>query len=207
VGQLTAGLFLAGLISLFLVNWLSGCLGLLLLAAIVLYDFRHKGVSWAPVVMGFCRFLLYPLGASDGFFQTILPIPLFGLTLGVYVLGITLLARGETGSRAPNRRALLPLCLPLVVPLLAISTNGEFSDAAVLWVALFSCLLWGWMVWLLVPFWTRKKPSVGRVVSGLLAGIVLVDTVQVSGVLGGGAFGFLLLFGLSLLLQRTIPAT
>jgi hypothetical protein len=51
------------------------------------------------------------------------------------------------------------------------------------------------------------QPNIGRTVSGLLAGIVLVDLLAV----GGGTLGigwlFLILFALALIFQRFIPAT
>lgn len=39
-------------------------LGVLLAAAIVLYDSRHKNVAWAPLVMGACRGLVYCVSAA-----------------------------------------------------------------------------------------------------------------------------------------------
>jgi 4-hydroxybenzoate polyprenyltransferase len=41
----------------------AAVLGLLLAGAIVLYDTRHKGVPWAPLVMGACRGLVYGIAA------------------------------------------------------------------------------------------------------------------------------------------------
>jgi 4-hydroxybenzoate polyprenyltransferase len=40
-------------------------LGMVLAAAIVFYDSRHKGVAWAPVVMGACRGLVYAIAAAS----------------------------------------------------------------------------------------------------------------------------------------------
>jgi hypothetical protein len=70
-----------------------------------------------------------------------------------------------------------------------------------------SLLLPAWMAWLLVPFWRKTSPSIGRVISGLLAGIVLLDMVVISLQIGPYAVVLLPLFILALLLQRVIPAT
>ena len=63
------------------------------------------------------------------------------------------------------------------------------------------------MAWLLIPFWRKTNPSVGRVVSGLLAGIVLLDMIAIAPQVGLYAVGLFPLFLLALLLQRIIPAT
>jgi hypothetical protein len=63
------------------------------------------------------------------------------------------------------------------------------------------------MSWLLIPLWRGILPSIGRVVAGLLAGIVLVDAIAAAPALGLQAAWLLLLFPLALVLQRIIPAT
>src|ERR1041385_286698 len=52
---------------LLLVSRRTGIFGLALAACIVLYDAVHKRISFAPVVMAACRFLLYLVAASSGF--------------------------------------------------------------------------------------------------------------------------------------------
>ncbi len=126
--------------------------------------------------------------------------------MALYVVGITYLARGESRPGKPSRWALIPLCLPLVAPLgLVICKKSPLESIA--WTAFFSFALLAWMTWILIPFWLGKWRSVGRVVSGLLAGIVLVDAIAAASILHGATAAFILLFGLALLLQRTIPAT
>ena len=136
VGWLAAFWFAAGLACLVPFGQKTSEFALFLLAAIVLYDFHHKNVAWAPLVMGGCRLLLYLLAASvavwdkfpiDGgpfspeteyscflrWLQVVTPgmIPA-AIALGLYVAGITYLARGESRPGRPTRWALLLLLLP-----------------------------------------------------------------------------------------------
>ncbi|MGH9577087.1 MAG: hypothetical protein ACRD3R_06585, partial [Terriglobales bacterium] len=57
------------------------------------------------------------------------------------------------------------------------------------------------------PALWSEEPNAGRAVSGLLAGIVLVDLLAVADVPSELGAGFLLLFLAALLFQRVIPAT
>jgi 4-hydroxybenzoate polyprenyltransferase len=203
VGWMAGFFFAAGLACLATLGWLTIGIALLLIAAIVLYDFRHKGVWWAPLVMGFCRFLLYPLAASAMSPTISIGVLIFGATLGLYVAGITYLARGESRPGKPARWALLLLLLPVAVPAAIYYVQSVQLDSVFIsWL-----LFFGWMAWLLIPLWQKTNPSIGRVVSGLLAGIVLVDIIAAVLVLGFQAAWFLPLFILALLLQRIVPAT
>ena len=208
VGVLAVAWFVAGLSCFLSFRWITLEIALLLLAAIVLYDFHHKKVWWAPLLMGFCRFLLYPLAASanvpcslPGYF-VFAAVPA-GIALGLYVTGITYLAKGESRPEKPTRWALILLLSPIGLSLgLGVGFYGEFNPE------FFYCLLLlGWMAWLLVPLWRKTNRSIGRVVSGLLAGIVLVDMIAVASVLSFQPAWLLPLFVLALLLQRIIPAT
>ena len=90
-------------------TWLPAALGVLLALVIVLYDGPLKRTPLAPVAMGGCRALSFLLGAS-----ACLPIvagtPLFpkyiaaiAVGFGVYVMGITTMARHEaSGGPSPN---------------------------------------------------------------------------------------------------------
>ena len=60
---------------------------------------------------------------------------------------------------------------------------------------------------MLVPLWRKTNPSIGRTVSGLLAGIVLVDMMAVVPLVGSYGVVLFPLFALALLLQRVVPAT
>ncbi len=203
VGGLAFLWFVLGFACLAPLGWSAAGFSLVLIAAVVAYDFRHKGVVWAPALMGFCRFLLYFLAPS------ISPgrvgwtvVGTDAAALGLYVAGITYLARGESRPGKRVRWAVLLLLAPVVLPII----SGLPKDLFLQWLFA-SALLLGWMAWLLVPLWRKTKPSIGRVVGGLLAGIVLVDIVAITPVIGFEAALFLPLFLLALLLQRIIPAT
>jgi len=203
VGRFAMLWFLLGFACLAPLGWPVALLALLLIAAVIAYDFHHKGVSWAPALMGFCRLLLYPLAALA------LPqrvdwtvVCSDAAALGLYVAGITYLARGESRPGKPARWALLLLLAPLVIP----CAVGMPNFLVLPWLAA-ATLLPAWMAWLLVPLWRKTKPSLGRVVAGLLAGIVFVDFLAVTPVLGWQSGWLLILFALALLLQRFVPAT
>ena len=217
VGILALLWFAAGLAGLACFTWKSLELGLLLVGAVVLYDYQHKNVWWSPVIMGFCRFLLYPLAATVASSPydlwslrpfLISPDLLWhavpdGIALAFYVAGITYLARGESRPGRPMRWAFLLLLVPIVAALMY-TARLPYSGGP---PQLFCLLLMGWMTWLLLPLWTGSNRSIGRVVSGLLAGIVLVDAIAVAPMLEFQAAWFVGLFVLALLLQRVIPAT
>jgi hypothetical protein len=247
VGLLTLLWFVAGVACFSFFGPVTIATALLLIAAIVAYDFHHKDVAWAPVVMAGCRCLLYVLAASslaefdyfnrsttDGWSLHVLNY--FGegdfayeireaggyllpaLPLGLYVAGLTFLARGESRAGKSTRWPYLQLLLALLLLVgfytywihhydwLRLQNPHEYV------LLLTQCLipllgLAGWMAWLLVPFWRQTKPSVVRVIKGLLAGIVLLDIAVIAHQVGPYAFGLLPLFILALLLQRVIPPT
>jgi 4-hydroxybenzoate polyprenyltransferase len=204
VGRFAVLWFLLGFACLAPLGWPVALLTLVLTASVVAYDFHHKGVAWAPELMGFCRFLLYPLAAYASPDRVVWTIVCSGaVALGLYVAGITRLAReSRPGKPARWALALLLLIAPVIVPCGVGMPKSVFPQ----WLAAASLLL-AWMARLLVPLWRKTKPSIGRVVAGLLAGIVLVDIVAVMPVLGLQSGWFLILFFLALILQRFVPAT
>jgi len=217
-----------------------------LIAAIVLYDFHHKDVAYAPLLMGFCRCLLYLLAFSsfreahwfdigygdwrdhalnymrNDFWSMAWDVIKFlpaALPLGLYVAGIAYLARGESRPGKTTRWPLMLLLLAVIVLAgiyygilirsfhwLPVQNPHEYL---LLLVRLLVPWLFlpAWMAWLLIPFWRKTKPSIGRVVSGLLAGIVLLDMIVIAPRVGPYAIILLPLFILALLLQRFVPAT
>jgi 4-hydroxybenzoate polyprenyltransferase len=210
VGVLAVLWFAAGFACVAPFGCLTIAIALTLIAVIVLYDFRHKNVPWAPLLMGACRFLLYPLAASAVSAKIPSYVFLAGTTLGLYVAGITYLARGESRPDKPARWALLLLLLPVAVPVgVCAFWIRNVMDLLVLSLVLSPCLLLlGWMAWLLIPLWRKTNQSIGRVVSGLLAGIVFVDMIATWLIVAKFDFGWLtFFFFLALLLQRIIPAT
>jgi 4-hydroxybenzoate polyprenyltransferase len=157
--------------------------------------------------MGFCRFLLYCLAAAAAN-SNITPVILqLGAVLGLYVAGITYLARGESKSGKPVYWPMIWLIMPFVVGVETCFVRHADPAYEVLPLLVFGLGQVGWVAWLLDPLWHGTDRSIGRVVSGLLAGIVLVDALLL--VPFGGWLGLWVLpfFPLALRLQRVIPAT
>jgi 4-hydroxybenzoate polyprenyltransferase len=80
--------------------------GLLLTAAIVYYDYRHKDSAMAPIVMGICRGLLYVLAAAAAGAVTAAAGIGAALMVG-YVAGLTVVAK----AAGANARWLVPLLI------------------------------------------------------------------------------------------------
>lgn len=195
-GWLAAGL---GVLALLGADTLG--LAILLTAAIVLYDTVHKRTALAPTLMALCRFFLFLAAASvsDGGINGL--VVWSAVVLAAYVAGLSCLARRES---VPGLLQYWP-CVLLGVPLVLawVVNDGEFRRNALVLGALFG-------VWTLrclrSTLWARER-NIGRTVSGLLAGIALVDMLAVAHLPPQTGLVFLLLFGAALLLQRVVPAT
>ena len=187
-----------GLLCSFFLGKTAVLLAVLLAVLIVVYDAIHKIITFSPVLMAGCRFLLYLLAASVAD-AGVTGIAIWSaLALAAYVVGLSYLARKESTQTALRH---WPSCLLTVPLLLALVVNGRDYLMGAL---LLSAILAAWILWCLrFAFWSADR-NVGRTVSGLLAGIVLVDLLAVG---GEPLHVFLLLFGAALLFQRFVPAT
>ena len=167
-------------------------LALLLALCVVVYDRWHKGVSWAPAVMGLCRALLPAIGflvvGESIFFppladsDRILCAHMFALWLLTYA--ITLVARHEATGGGAGRwvEALL-----FVAPAPLFWAVGFFWPWMLVWSAVY--------VWWLVRS-NRRHPlpgGVGARVADRLASMPLIDAMT---------NGYLVLICLSVLLRR-----
>jgi len=82
---------------------------------IILYDAVHKQISFAPVLMGACRFLLYLVAASSCS-QSINGWAVWcGLALACYIIGLSYLARRESTAGALQYWPLLFLTAPILI--------------------------------------------------------------------------------------------
>ena len=172
-----------------------------LLVYIVAYDLIHKRTTLAPLLMAGCRFLLYLVAATTATGGITSKTLWCAGSLAVYIVGLSYIARRETEQPRLNRWV-VPL---LFVPVLSGCMFAATSNALV--AVPLTILFLVWLIWSLRPLVANKAGAIGRVVSCLLAGIVLVDMLAVQG--GGGAMPlvFVLLFISALILQRKIPAT
>lgn len=198
------GLLLAGWVCFARLGMAGMGFGLLLVVAVVAYDVVHKAVSFAPVLMALCRVLLFLAAgsaASEGIAgQTVWS----ALVLGLYVVGLSYVARRESAGGAMAYGPLLLLTAPLVLAAFTNPTHAWGRAFVLMPVVIFAV----WTLRCLSLLWRGGGAAGARAgVSGLLAGIVWVDVVAVMP--PGSPFGmlFLTLFVLSLLLQRVVPAT
>ena len=184
--------FVVGGLALFFGSWctvaasLGGHRGItfalvaLLVAGVLVYDRWHKGVSWAPAVMGLCRALL-PLigffavgGLIDG--PHFRGWPLIALlahpcVLWLLTFSLTLVARHEAGPGTPPKWAEWLLYL-VPVPLLVVHGLPEVNGVTK--VAVWGCLFF-WL-WVALSNHRHRLPAgVGRRVADRLAAFPLVD--------------------------------
>jgi 4-hydroxybenzoate polyprenyltransferase len=174
---------------------------LLLAVTILVYDAIHKIFALSPVLMAACRFLLVLMAASAGR-HGITGLSIWtALALASYIIGLSFLARKESVAAPVSRWPCLFLAVPLMLALVV--NQGEYLLRAIV-----LCVAAGlWMLRCLsFALWSPQR-NIGRCVSGLLAGIVLVDLLAAwDGTPRTGA-AFVGLFILALLLQRFAPAT
>lgn len=67
--------------------------GLALAAAITVYDFRHKGQSYGPLVMGLCRALVYMVAAAGAVGSIDDPVLVAAALMWSYVIALTWVAK------------------------------------------------------------------------------------------------------------------
>lgn len=195
------GWLISGVLFLSLLGGDTFILTLLLTGAILLYDAIHKAITLSPVLMALCRFLLYLVAASAAS-RGVTGLAVWGgLALAAYVVGLSYIARKESARGPVAYWAIWPLAAPGVLAL--IINAGEYRIRAVF----IAMLLAIWIVYCLRDTFWGATLSIGRTVSGLLAGICWVDLLAVVGGSPPIACVFLLLFVGSLLGQRYIPAT
>jgi 4-hydroxybenzoate polyprenyltransferase len=183
--------------------WAAPLAGTGLAALIVLYDAWHQANPLAPFLMGLCRAALYVVAAAvvGGASGEALAGPrLWGAAAALlaYVAGLTLVASRET--RARFGRALWPFVLllaPLVLPL-----PGTAAGVAL------AALHAAWVAWCLSYLSPRRGPRIPLAVTGLIAGIALLDArLAAAAGAGGVALACAGCFALTLALQRRIQGT
>jgi hypothetical protein len=194
VGIAALVLFFAGLLLAWTIKPDVLLFGGILVIVITAYDFLHKRIAWAPILMAACRFLLYLMAAAAGIYGITSRALGFAFGLGLYVVGLSYLARGESRSVRSSMLWLVLLFAPVLV--------AFYFDTVIpgLLCAL-PLLFWIWRAVLI------SKQNVGSGVGALLAGIVLVDLLAVSPISLLAWIGFAGLFGAALLFQRYVPAT
>lgn len=187
-GLLGAGLFssyVAGLVSDETMPWIVSTL---LVLCVVGYDGFLKRTPLGPVTMGLCRCLNVLLGSSVAGSLDYAALA-YAALVGVYTVGITLLARSENQNRMTADHAVgerfivvaLALLLPLSLVMFELNANPVRRT--------------GWIIgWFLVVFvllgqrWFERQAvssaKLQRRVATLLRGFILIDALASFAVAG-----------------------
>ena len=190
-----------GLVLTYFFSTTTFSLAVALVLSILLYDAIHKAVAFSPVIMAACRFFLFLMAASVGANGVTGLSAWTAFALASYIVGLSFVARSES-NRGPIRY--WP-CVFLGAPLFLawIVNEGEYRKQSLL----LSVILLFWILRCLKHTFFAADKNIGRTVSGLLAGIVLVDLLASNGAGPAWLLIFAALFGSALLFQRYIPAT
>jgi 4-hydroxybenzoate polyprenyltransferase len=194
---LAVGTILLARFGLLTVIW-----SLALAGAIVLYDAWHKGNTFAPVIMGLCRALVYlatgaAVGGEIGF-----ALVVGAVALAAHVIGLTYAAKQENLNQVGRLWPLAILAVPLLFALPGISSG---------WLVVAGCLLLCAADIVAVRLLARRAApdAVPRAVSMLIAAICLVDALAVTRYGNGVLLAVVCASGylLTRLFQTFIPGT
>lgn len=200
VWRMGGSLLLVGTIWLGSLGLTTALLALLLAVAIVLYDALHKALALSPLLMAVCRFLLYPLAASAGADGVTGHAIWSGIALAGWIVGLSYVAKRESASGQLQRWPLAALALPLFFAALYNAGDWRLYSLAV------GFLVTAWAGWCLRHTLIAGGRNLGLTVSGLLAGICLVDWLAWLPAMPG-AIAMAGCFFAALLAQRYVPAT
>jgi len=188
-----------GMVILALLGKLAFTMALALLGNIIMYDAYHKQIAFAPVLMGLCRLFLVIMSAAAAASGPDGMTLWCAVALGIYVTGVSFLARLEYQPGARKYWAGLLLFAPVLLALLA--NDGEFFARG----CFMAVILFLWIFYCLLLAFNRGR-QLGRAVSGLLAGIALVDMAAVGPIVQEIVLVFPALFLAALILQKVVPA-
>jgi hypothetical protein len=186
-----------GTLCLVAVGKTTGALTLALLLCLVIYDATHKVITASPWLMGTCRFGIYVIAGSAGV-RGVNGWPIWcGVALALYMIGLGCVARRESVRGSVPYWPLALLAAPVV---LAMLMNSGKSRVPAIWLSLVLAL---WLAACVRTIFQGTELNFGRMVSGLLAGIVFADWLAVAPECPHWlSFAFLTLFAATLLLQR-----
>jgi hypothetical protein len=173
-----------------------------LVTVIVAYNVFHKKWIHSVYIMGACRSVLYLACASAVTGQLSHVVIAWCICLGLYTAGITVVARGESTDNAVKLYGLVLLFSPALVPLCL--GSGEFHLFGLLVVG----SLWlAWTIYCLFIIRGAGENRIGRAVSYLIGGMVLIDGLAVSYQFGLCGLFFVPLLPLVLWFQTKVAGT
>jgi 4-hydroxybenzoate polyprenyltransferase len=191
-----------GIFFLIFCGKLAGILAVVLALCIVVYDASHKVITASPWLMGLCRFWVYVIAGTTAEFGLDGWSIWGGVALALYIIGLSYVARRESFRGPVPYWPLIFLAAPII---LAMLIDVEDARKPAIYM---SIVLVVWVVWCVRSVFFGGEIAVARMVSGLLAGIVIVDWLAVVpqcpvalGII------FAVLFIATLVFQRFIPAT
>ncbi|MGH9995031.1 MAG: UbiA family prenyltransferase [Nitrososphaeraceae archaeon] len=182
----------------YLISAVTFIVGFILVATIMLYDFVLKNSLFGPMVMGTTRVLNILLGASPNLSNLIVgqfDDGLYRLCLVcfsefVYIASISALSRYETNKNPTFHLRwfhTIPFLLPLSIGVYTASV-GLFNGNA--WIYLF---IFGSFIFSTLKLATSSKPMTDsmmqKIISLLIAGIIVHDAVYIGGSLDSWYFG------------------
>jgi hypothetical protein len=192
-----------GFLLLFFCGKVAALAAVFLALTILLYNVTHKFFNASPALMGLCRFWVYVIAGATGA-EGLTGWPIFcGAALAFYIVGLSCVAKRESFRGKIPHWPLIFLAAPIL--LACVMNVGDALKPALV----ISLVLALWLTRCVRTIFFPGEINVGRIVSGLLAGIVFVDWLAVAPQippLPGGII-FLALFGLTKLLQNFVPAT
>lgn len=175
-----------------------------LAGAILLYNWIHKRVAAAPLVMGLCRLFCYATAAVMAGGQLAAPgLLVGGAGLFCLVVGLTYAARQESYDRLGAVWPLAVLAVPLAIAGGAALLAGKLIPLGLSLALALACAKG-------LHYLFRRAPGdVPRAVALLIAAIALYDATLIAAIDGDIVAVALaaLCFPLTLTLQRVIPGT
>jgi len=194
------GWLMLGALSLIAISKTTGALAIVLLICIIVYDATHKVITASPWLMGACRFWIYIVAGSTGTWG-VNGWPIWcGAALACYVAGSSYVAQREDSRKPVPWWPLVLLAAPVF---LAMPMDAGENRIAAIWLSL---VLGLWIARCVRPMFQASGVNVGRIVSGLVAGIVIVDWLAAApGCPHGLSAAFLILFAATMGLQRFVP--
>ena len=196
----------------------SAAMAAAIVVSICIYTYSHKRTPWSVLPMGLCRAFLPLMGMLGIADISDFPPQLLSTAGGLffYIMGLSLSARYESMAVAPKFATWLSKGLLIFAALImGLPFYGWVDPASLVW---WQFLPYG--IWLLFCVTVNRKP-IPVYVSSLLAGIPLLDWIQMLPILGAmkslengwtpsaiACFAIPpLAFIFALLLQRLAPAT
>ena len=192
-----------GTLCLMVLGKVTSVLTLMLVLSVLIFNLVHKFVTVSPWLMGLCRFWVYVIAGTTGAWGLNgWPIAC-GAVLAFYVAGLSYITRRDDYRRRVPYWQLLLLAAPIGLALL-MNTGAALKPGLII-----SLMLVIWVARSIRTVFAAGGINVSQTLSGLLAGIVLVDWLAVAPLNPTIPIAILFvgLFGLTLLLQQFVPAS